>query len=248
MMGLRRIVWVLAMGAGCIKPPPAPPTLGYGAPYRGTGEGVYVKDSRSDWDVTEGHHKISSEQALEAAGDAEYEARRQIAKDYNVKLYREGMAHRDRGNLMIEAGTVAAIAGAIIGLVIAPHLATETITPATPGMPESRTYTSGAAATATVNLGFALFTLGVVGVGYGYYGGSRPPPYYAWHTPDPLNRPAYVRQQTEPYNEKIGAPSIPDEDGQQKPSGPPGQVPRLRPGATPPIPPAHMPAMRGGRS
>jgi len=242
---LRTFIGVMAIGAGCIKPPPPPPTLGYGAPYRGTGEGIYVKDSRGDMDITEGHHKITSEQALEAAGDAEYEARRQIAKDYNVRLYREGMAHHDRGNLMMEVGGAAAIAGAIIGLIVAPHLASEAVTPATATMPESRTYTSGAAATATVNLGFALFTLGVVGVGYGYYGGSRPPPYYAWHTPGPLNRPAYLHQQTEPYNEKIGAPSIADEDGEQKPSGPPGQVPKLRPGAAPP--PQHMPAMRGGR-
>jgi hypothetical protein len=236
----------MALGASCIGTPPPPPTLGYGTPYRGTGEGVYVKDSRTDWDITEGHHKITSEQALEASGDPEYEARRQIAKDYNVQLYREGMEHRTRGHHMMEAGGVMAVVGLIVQFVVAPKLQKETITPAMDGMPETRTYTTGFAAGATVNLGFGLFALGVAGVTYGYLGGRRTPPYHVWRTPGPLDRPAYVRQQTEPYNEKIGAPSIPDEDGQQLPGKGPGKGPGLRP---PPgvKPPPRMPVMRGGR-
>jgi len=98
------------MGSACITSVPPPPTVGYGAPYHGTGEGIYVKDSRNDWDITEGHHKISSEQALEATGDTEYETRRQIAKSYNSELGREGLAHKDRGNLMIRGSIIATIA------------------------------------------------------------------------------------------------------------------------------------------
>jgi hypothetical protein len=214
--------------------------VGYGAPYHGTGEGIYVKDSRSDWDITEGHHKITSEQALESTGDTEYETRRQIARDYNTRLAAEGEAHRRRGNLMIQAGIVAAVAGTVLSLLVAPALQTETITPPMGDMPEMRTYTSGATTQLVANLGLGLFVAGILGVSYGYVGGRKPPPYYSWHTPTALDRPAYVRQQTEPYNEKIGAPLIPDEDGNQKPSGPPGLRPKLRV-------PARMPAMRGNQ-
>lgn len=235
--------WVMVISASCIGAPAPPPTLGYGAPYRGTGEGVYVKDSRGDWDITEGHHKITSEQALEASGDPEYEARRQVAKDYNVRLYREGMEHRTRGHHMMEAGAVLAVVGLIVQFVVAPKLQVEKITPAMAGMPETRTYTTGFAAGATVNLGFGMFVLGVTGITYGYLGGRRTPPYHVWRTPGPLDRPAYVRQQTEPYNEKIGAPSIPDEDGQQLP-GKHGPALRPPPGVKPP---PRMPVMRGGR-
>lgn len=226
---------LVAMGSACITSVPPPPTIGYGAPYHGTGEGIYVKDSRNDWDITEGHHKISSEQALEATGDTEYETRRQIAKSYNSELGREGLAHKDRGNLMIRGSIIATIAGAVLSLVVAPRLQEETITPATATMPESRTYTSGAATNLSANLGLLLFIGGIAGISYGYFGGKKPPPYYEWKTPMALDRPAYVRQQTEPYNEKIGAPSIPDEDGNQKPT-----LHRR-------LPPQKMPTMRGGQ-
>ena len=221
------------------RAPPPPPTLGYGAPYRGTGEGVYVKDSRGDWDITEGHHKVRSEQALEASGDPEYEARRQIAKDYNVRLYREGMEHRARGHHMMEAGARGGGAGLIVRLVVAPKLQEEKITPATAACrrpaptrraPRER---DGEPRVRSVRARRR-------GVTYGYSGGRRPPPYHVWKTPGPLDRPAYVRQQTEPYNEKIGAPSIPDEDGQQKLPG----KPRPPPGDETT---SGMPSMRGGR-
>ena len=234
--GATALLLFVTMGSACITSVPPPPTVGYGAPYHGTGEGVYVKDSRNDWDITEGQHKISSEQALEATGDTEYETRRQIAKAYNSRLAGEGEAHKNRGNLMIQGGVVAAVAGAVLSLLVAPALQTETITPPMGAMPEMRTYTSGATTQLTANLGLGLFIAGVVGISYGYLGGKKPPPYYAWRTPAALDRPAYVRQQTEPYNEKIGAPSIPDEDGNQKPT--------LRP--RPRLPQQRMPTMRGG--
>jgi hypothetical protein len=229
------LVLLVVMGSACITSVPPPPTVGYGAPYHGTGEGIYTKDSRTNWDITEGHHKISSEQALEATGDTEYETRRQIAKAHNVELNREGYAHKDRGNLMIRTGIVATVAGAVLSLLVAPRLQEEAITPATATMPETRTYTSGAATNLTANLGLLLFVGGLAGISYGYFGGKKAPPYYEWKTPTALDRPAYVRQQTEPYNEKIGAPSIPDEDGNEKP-----QLKRK-------LPPQKMPTMRGGR-
>src|SRR4051794_34235488 len=105
---------------GCFRPSPMPPTLGYGAPYQGTGEGIYVKDSRTDWDLTEGQHKITSEQGLEASGDPEYEARRQIAKDYNQRLYVEAGVHHVRAKHLMEASGVAIVIGYIAGFVVAP--------------------------------------------------------------------------------------------------------------------------------
>jgi hypothetical protein len=177
---------VASVGVGCIPPPPPPPTAGYGPPYRGTGEGIYVEDRGSRWEVTEGQHPLTSEQALEASGDAEYEARRQVAKDYNVRLYREALAHRKLGTVMIAGGAAAAAAGIV--------LARQTETTAS-------------------TIGDVVALTGLVVMLYGYYGGKRPPPYHAWRTPEVLDRPAYVRQQTEPYNEKIGAPTIRDQAG-----------------------------------
>jgi len=201
----------LALGllAGCFSAVPAPPTTGYGAPYSGTGEGIYVKDSRTDWAISEGNRKIGSEQALEAAGDPEYEARRQIAKDYNARLYREGVTHHRHAYRLIGASTAAIVIGIVAAAVVAPALQHETIMPASADAPESRAYRSGFAANGMASLGGLLVLAGVGGIPYAYWGGSREPPYHVWHTPDPLNRPAYVRQQTEPYNEKIGAPTLP---------------------------------------
>lgn len=220
---------------------PPPPALGYGAPYRGTGEGIYVKDSRTDWDITEGHHKITSEQALEAAGDPEYEARRQIAKAYNDRLHQEGQAHHARGYHLIEAGALVLIAGAIATFVVAPKLQTHTDNPATATDPETSFYRSGPATELVANAGLVAMIAGALGIPYGWYGGSRPPPYHEWHTPEPLNRPAYVRQQTEPYNAKIGAPSMPDADT--------GTQPDVRGLPAPPgvTPPRRMPHPRGGQ-
>ena len=195
---------VVAACTGCIGTVSQPPTAGYGDPYRGTGEQISVKDSRTDWDITEGGHKITSEQALEATGDAEYEARRQIARDYNVRIYREGQAHRSRGNVMIGIGAGLTAIGLVLVGVVAKSLQQETITPPMGTMPEMRSYTASTGTTLSVDIGIVAVALGVVGMSYGYLGGKRPPPYHYWETPGPLNRPAYVRQQTEPYNEKLG--------------------------------------------
>ena len=236
---------------GCIKAVAPPPMAGYGDPYKGTGERISVKDSRTDWDITEGTHKISSEQALEATGDAEYEARRQIAKDYNVRLYREGQAHRDRGNIMIGAGAAVAAIGLVLAGVVAKALMKETVTPAMGTAPEMRSVTAGAATTITFDLGVAAVAVGVVGMSYGYLGGKQPPPYHFWRTPGPLDRPAYVRQQTEPYNDKLGVAAAPeDADATARPR--PGQATRPPPGTRPPPagtrpPPGHLPPMRRSR-
>jgi hypothetical protein len=202
----------LALAPACIHAVPAPPTAGYGDPYRGTGAPIYVKDSRGDWDITEGKQKISSEHALEATGDPEYEARRQIAKAYNAHLRDEGEAHRRRGHRMMKVGAAAAIAGLVLGLFVPRALQSETDMSAGPGMPELRSYRSGFASNAASAACLLLLVGGAGSLAYGYLGGRRPPPYHAWRTPGPLDRPAYVRQQTEPYNEKLGAPTIPDED------------------------------------
>ena len=232
----------LAVLSGCLPAIPPPPTLGYGAPYKGTGEGIYVKDSRTDWDIKEGHHAITSEQALEAAGDAEYEARRQIAKDYNARLFVEGHEHHRRAYHLMEASGVAIVLGYIAAYVIAPRLQSESITPATATMPEMRSYTSGFATESLATAGGALLIAGIVGLPYAVWGGWQAPPYHVWRTPGPLNRPAYVRQQTEPYNEQIGAPTIPDAETGTEPT-------KLRPppGVKPPPHAAarHMPSMRG---
>ncbi len=194
--------------AGCISATRLPPTAGYGEPYRGTGQGIYVKDSRGEWAIFEGDQRISTEQALEASGDAEYEARRQIARDYNVKLYREAAQHRTIGYGWMGGGVVAAVVGVVLAEFVAPALQTETTTPATATMPETRSTTSGAATTAVANIGLVMVLGGIAGLIYGTYGVNKQPPYEEWKTPDVLNRPAYVRQHTEPYNEKIGAPPI----------------------------------------
>jgi hypothetical protein len=233
-MATARLVLLGASIPACFSAVPLPPTAGYGAPYKGTGEGIYVKDSRTDWDVTEGHHKITSEQALEASGDPEYEARRQIAKAYNGRLHDEGEAHHGRAYHVMEASLGAIIVGSIL-YAIAPHTQSETDTAAMAGMPEMQAFKSGIATDVLASVGSALIIAGIAGVPYAYIGGRRTPPYHVWHTPGPLNRPAYVRQQTEAYNEKIGAPSIPDvQTGEQLPA-PPGVKP-----------PRHIPHPRGG--
>lgn len=165
-------------------------------------------ETQGSLEIVEGRERISSEQALEATRDAEYEARRQIARDYNTRLYREALAHKDLGNNMVRGGVAGTAIGLVLSLVVAPKLQTETITPAMTGAPEQRSYTSGVAVTLTANLGLVLAIVGAVGVGYGYFGGNNPPPYQEWQTPPSLNRPAYVRQQTEPYNQKVHAPLV----------------------------------------
>ncbi|NVB84957.1 MAG: hypothetical protein HOV81_41705 [Kofleriaceae bacterium] len=232
-MGTSYTTLALIALAGCFHAPPLPPTAGYGAPYRGTGEGIYVKDSRTDWDIHEGRNQISSEQALEAAGDEEYEARRQIAKAHNARLLREAKQHKRRAYYMIGASSAAIVLGFIALSVVAPALQSETSMAAGPGMPERRTYESGFPTTLVASLGGTAMIAGIAGIPYAIYGGFKKPPYHVWRTPDPLNRPAYVRQQTEPYNERIGAPALPDATpAQLKLPGPPAR---------------HIPRPRGGR-
>jgi hypothetical protein len=94
------------------------------------------------------------------------------------------------------------------------HNAVETMTtPPTDTQPESRTTGPTSAASGLALLGTLSIYAGLFTVLYGAYGGSRPPPYQTWKTPDALDRPAYVRQATEVYNEKIGAPGVSDAPG-----------------------------------
>jgi hypothetical protein len=204
---------LLVVMQGCMRPIPPAPMAGYGAPYQGTGQPIYVKDSRTDWTITEGKAELSSEQALEASGDQEYEARRQMMKDYNVRLYREGLAHQTRGRIVMLAGVLVAIGGYIGFSQLAHHAVETTTTPPTDTMPEMRMTTPTSGASGLALLGTVSIYVGVAMVGYGYLGGSKPPPYQAWHTPAALDRPAYVRQQTEGYNEKIGAPGVSEAPG-----------------------------------
>ncbi len=208
--------------AACIANVPAPPTAGYGAPYHGTGEPIVVSDTTSGWGVHEGSHEITTEQALEATGDAEYEARRQNAKRYNARVYDEGRAHNRNGTAMVAAAVVAVAAGMFLSSTLANGLRSESSTAPSAMMPETRDYSTG-----FVNLtGYGLIGVGVLTGLAGYYFGRQPPPYHAWKTPEALNRPAYVRQMTEPYNEKLDT----------KTAG----IPVLHP-----TPPRKMPPLRG---
>jgi hypothetical protein len=225
---------------GCISTVTAPPTAGYGEPYHGTGHPILVGDSTTGWDVKEGGTVITSEQALEATGDQEYEARRQIAKHYNERLYDQGKAHSRNGTIMLVIGVAAAAAGVVLSSVLANGLRSETTTAATMDMPEMRSYTTGSLKVE----GAGLVIGGVLIAGLGYYLGVRSPPYHEWKTPKELDRPAYVRQLTEPYNEKIPAEKKvdkpkPDEskEDDQKPT-------TMLPGITPLVAERHMPRFR----
>ena len=189
--------------AGCISTVAPPPTTGYGTPYKGNGQPILVSDTPEGWDVKEGGTAITSEQALEATGDPEYEARRQIAKHYNERLYTQGRAHARNGTIMVVIGVATVVAGVVLSSVLANSLRTETTTPATAEMAETRSYDTGALKAE----GAGLVLGGAVVAGVGYYLGIRPPPYHEWKTPEVLDRPAYVRQLTEPFNEKFAKPA-----------------------------------------
>jgi hypothetical protein len=196
-----------------MRPLSQPPTAGYGAAYQGTGQPIYVKDSRTDWTINEGGKPLTSEQALEAAGDKEYEARRQIMKDYNIRLYREGVAHQRRGRIMMLAGVAISVLGYIGFNVMSANSVETTTVPASDTMPEMRTTSPGSASKGFAFLGSLSIYAGLGAILYGAYGGNVPPPYQEWHTPPALDRPAYVRQQTEQYNESIGGAAVSDAPG-----------------------------------
>lgn len=220
---------------GCFKPVPAEPTLGYGAPYQGTGQPIYVKDSRNDWEITEGDRKITTAQALEVSGDPEYAARRNAAKAYNAVLRKEAERNRRRGFYMIAGGIGVAVLGTILS-VTASSITDTTTTPATATEPEIRMTAPGGLSAAVRVLGSLMMYGGIGGAVYGWWGGSRPPPYHQWRVPAALDRPAYVRQHTEGYNEKIGAPSVVDQPGGVAEEG------ALAPGQRRPKPPRPTPA------
>jgi hypothetical protein len=234
---VRRVIAValLATQTGCLPALLTPPTAGYGAPYEGNGTPIYIKDSRTDWTITEGGKPITSEQALELTKDQEYETRRQIAKEHNEKLYAEGQSHRTRRTMLMVAGASIAIAGFIVAAVLPAILRTTTTMQPTASDPEMRTVAPGAASYGALAGGAIAGTIGVGVLGYGMFGGRSDPPYEPWHTPSALNRPAYVREKTEAYNEKIGAPpvdaqpgsveSIPPAPGQRNPPAPKPTLP-----------------------
>jgi hypothetical protein len=226
------VVAFSVFATGCLRTTPLPPTRGYGAPYKGTGETIFVKDSRTDWDISEGERKLTSEQALEASGDEEYETRRQIMKAHNDALYRTGKKHRRDAKKMIYASLAMIAVGWIGGTIMAYATKSETVVPATAMMPATRTVEPSSTSNLFSAVGVLMVITGSVGIGYGFYGAIKPPPYVEWHVPRAMDRPAYIRQQVEPYNEKLTpANPIPS----KRPSGPtlPGRPPGARPGGPP---------------
>lgn len=209
----------VVLAQGCLRKTPLPPTRGYGEPYKGTGETIFVKDSRTDWDITEGQSKkLTSAQALEASGDPEYERRRQLMKAHNENLYRVGKQHRSTAKKMIIGGIVMIAAGSIGGTLLAQSFKETTLTPATADTPEMRTIGPSGASAGFSLLGSAVGTLGIVAIAYAVYGSMQKPPYYEWRVPTSMDRPSYIRQQIEPYNEKL------------TPANP---IPKKRPGGVP---------------
>jgi hypothetical protein len=226
---------------GCITSVTPPPTAGYGASYHGNGQPILVGDSTGGWDVKEGGTAITSEQALEATGDPEYEARRQIAKHYNERLYDQGRAHSRNGTIMVVIGVAAAVAGVVLSSVLANSLRSETVTPAAADMPEMRSYDSGSLKIEGAGLAIG----GVLIAGVGYYLGVRAPPYHEWKTPAELDRPAYVRQLTEPYNEKIPQDKKTEKPKPEKEKSSDDEKPSaMLPGITPVVAERHMPKFR----
>jgi hypothetical protein len=100
---------------------------------------------------------------------------------------------------------------------------------------------AGAVSVLTSGAGYLLTAAGATGIIYGYFGGRRAPPYHRWRTPDALNRPAYIRQQTEPYNESLAGQI----DDRLPPRPPP--TTRQPPPTTRQPPPRKMPRFRGGK-
>jgi hypothetical protein len=225
---------VAVLGTGCLPAIPAPPTKGYAEPYRGNGKPVYVKDSRDEFKISQSNAEITSEQALEITDDKEYETRRQIAKEYNKRLFAEGEDRHSTGKILMGTGTGVMLVGIAAALLGPNILRDQSTVPASATAPETREDKAGGAATASLIGGIALAVIGVGVIYYGYSGAKEPPPYFQWHTPDALNRPAYVRQMTEPYNEKIGAPAVAEQPGSvESVTSAPGQrkAPPHRPGA-----------------
>lgn len=206
------------VATGCLGPMPKPPTAGYGDPYQGTGETIFVKDSRTDWDIHEGATLISAEHALEASGDPEYELRRQAMKAHNAMLYEEARAHRRRGYLMMGGGTALFVLGTVARYLV----------------------TADNSSLLGAMVGNVLMYGGAGGVAYGYYGARKRPPYVPWRIPSALDRPAYIRRFTEEYNDKLA-----ERAPQLKPARPEGPL-RPPPGLPRPTK-SPMPRPRGGR-
>jgi hypothetical protein len=220
--------------AGCLRPMDAPPTVGYGEPYRGDGQKIRVKDSRTDWDIHEGERLMTHEQALEASKDPEYEQRRQIMKQHDAALYAQAKRHRKLGFAMIAAAAATFVGGLVVSYGIGPHFDNHAITPATAEDPEMDHVTASGASTGLALLGTVMIVGGLAGMGYGYYGAWHQPAYVAWKIPEALDRPAYIRRFTEEYNEALD----------DKKAAVPAEGLRPPPGVKPPP----TLRMRGGRS
>lgn len=188
---------------GCVADVKAPDE---GVPYVGTGEPIYVNDFRGGWGIREGGAGISSEQALAAAGDEEYERRRQIALAYNRTLDDEVRRNRVWGGLMMAASV------AVIFAVVVLYWRRRRTA--------RRRKVSSFQWLVTVASCAGSIALG----GVGCYAANKTPAYHVWRTPEPLDRPAYVRQATELYNVSIGAPPIDEQPGAI------GQIPQAVPG------------------
>jgi hypothetical protein len=199
----------LATNACIVPGVEAPPTAGYGEPFHGNGKAIAVKDGRSDWSISQGGEKLTSEQALEATGDSEYLARRREAKAFNDKVFAEGNANTVKANVMVYSGALMVLGGLAMHFFLANRLADRPITPGTDVDPDSRAARANVASETVRWGGLGLAALGLGAIIYGVGGSRGDPPYVAWKTPRALDRPAYVRQSTEAYNEKLGVASAP---------------------------------------
>lgn len=194
----------LSLNACIVPGVDAPPSSGYTENYKGNGKPIYVKDGRSAWSIDEGGERLSSERALEATGDAEYLARKREAKAFNDKLFAEGKGNTVKANVFVYSGALMVLGGLAAHFFLANRLVDRPITPATDVDPESRA-AQGTTASESVRWGgLGLAALGIGAIVYGIVGSRGEPPYVAWKTPHALDRPAYVRQSAEAYNEKLG--------------------------------------------
>ena len=195
----------LSLNACIVPGVDAPPSGAYAETYQGNGKPINVKDGRSDWSIDQGGEKITSEHALEATGDAEYQARKRQSKEFNDKLFAEGKSNTVKANVLVYSGALMILGGLAAHFFLANRLVDRPLTPATDVEPESRA-AQGTTASESVRWGgLGLAALGIGAIVYGIVGSRGEPPYVAWKTPPALDRPAYVRQSAEAYNEKLGA-------------------------------------------
>ena len=74
--------------AGCLIDGPKPPTPMTAGAYVGTGDGIYLEPSPDgELVIVEGDHRLTDEQALQAAGDQAYAEYRAQVATHNQHVY-----------------------------------------------------------------------------------------------------------------------------------------------------------------